>query len=373
MGKKDKVLKTYEQSVQDNSSTSNKEKEENEYNYLISIYKKSNNVLYEKLLNIANNLEFGKEEEFAYVEREETFDKKKNNQEKEKKVKKYFLSCLVKTSHHIKGVCFIDDKKLNFKVFLNQKTGSAMSGVEIGFTNQDDDYDQERKTCFGSFFICHPKDKDLYKIAINYNDIKWIFKRKYYYTNSALEIYTTTNKTYYFNFKYEKDRNTVLDEILKKLNEYVPIIDDLKDAETIVGYENGIIEKRKSGKVKKNIKLSKKIKKWKNWEMTNFELLMWLNIFGNRSYNDISQYPVFPWILSNYEDPLQTEQKIEKIRTMSMALFEPRESFNATYSGSLEYNNNEQNEEYVIDYQYRDMNLPMGMLEVTDEGIIINK
>ena len=44
--------------------------------------------------------------------------------------------------------------------------------------------------------------------------------------------------------------------------------------------------------------------------MTNFELLMWLNIFGNRSYNDISQYPVFPWILSNYEDPLQVEQKI---------------------------------------------------------------
>ena len=29
---------------------------------------------------------------------------------------------------------------------------------------------------------------------------------------------------------------------------------------------------------------------------------MWLNIFSNRSYNDISQYPVFPWILTQYED-----------------------------------------------------------------------
>ena len=38
------------------------------------------------------------------------------------------------------------------------------------------------------------------------------------FTNSALEIYTTTNKTFYFNFKYEEDRNTVLDEILQKLN-----------------------------------------------------------------------------------------------------------------------------------------------------------
>jgi len=62
-----------------------------------------------------------------------------------KKVRKYFLSCLVKTSHHIKGVCFIDDKKLNFKVFLNQRTGSAMSGVEVGFTNKDDDLINQEK------------------------------------------------------------------------------------------------------------------------------------------------------------------------------------------------------------------------------------
>ena len=51
------------------------------------------------------------------------------------------MGCLVKASHHIKGVCFIDDKNLNFKVFLNQKTGNAMSGVEVAFTTSDDDYD----------------------------------------------------------------------------------------------------------------------------------------------------------------------------------------------------------------------------------------
>jgi len=55
--------------------------------------------------------------------------------------------------------------------------------------------------------------------------------------------------------------------------------------------------------------LSKKIESWKNWEINNFELLMWLNIYGNRSYNDISQYPVFPWILSNYEDPLKKDKE----------------------------------------------------------------
>ena len=364
----DKVLKNYEHNVQETSATPEKEKEGNEENYLLSIYKKSNPVLYQKLLKIANNLEFGKEEEFSLVERESS-DVKNNNDEK--KVKKYFLSCLVKTSHHIKGVCFIDEKKLNFKVFLNQRTGSAMSGVEIGFTSNDDDYDQTRKTCFGSYFVCHPKDKDLYKISINYNDIKWIFKRKYYYTNSALEVFTTTNKTYYFNFKYENDRESVLHEILNKLDSPIPIIDDLKEKEVIVGYENGSFQKKK-GEKNKNIKLSKKIKMWKSWEISNFEILMWLNIFGNRSYNDISQYPVFPWILSNYEDPLQVEQikkKEKELRTQSYA--EGMDTLNMTYTAttSTTFNIKEDETEVVFDYLYRDMNLPMGMLELSDQSI----
>ena len=369
----DKVLKKYEQNLQDNN-ISNKGKEEAEENYLLNIYKKSNPVLYEKLLNIANNLEFGKEEEFSYVEREESSIKTKRKAPEQKKLRKYFLSCLVKTSHHIKGVCFIQEKKLNFKVFLNQRTGSAMTDVEVGFTNQDDDYDRERKTCFGSYFVCHPKDKDLYKIGINYSEIKWIFKRKYYYINSALEIFTTTNKTFYFNFKYEKDRNTVLNEILKKLDEPIPIIDDLKESNTdnIVGYENGIIQKRK-GEKNKNIKLSNKIKLWKNWKMTNFEILMWLNIFGNRSYNDLSQYPVFPWILSNYEDPLKIEQKIENSkRAISMAILDSNDALNTAYTygpSNNKFNYINEDELSEVDYQYRDMKLPMGMLELSEESI----
>lgn len=30
---------------------------------------------------------------------------------------------------------------------------------------------------------------------------------------------------------------------------------------------------------------------------------MELNVVAGRSYNDISQYPVFPWILSDYTSP----------------------------------------------------------------------
>lgn len=36
-------------------------------------------------------------------------------------------------------------------------------------------------------------------------------------------------------------------------------------------------------------------------EISNFQYLMHLNTLAGRSYNDLMQYPVFPWILADYE------------------------------------------------------------------------
>ena len=307
----DKILKLSEQnqislynSMRESFDETKKRIKEN---YLRKIYLKSNPKLAESLKKISNNLDLGKEDEFTKLEYSEN-----DTTPTDKKQKRYFLACLVKTSHHIKGVCFIDENQLNFKVFLNQRTGNSMSGVELAFTNKDDDYDINRQTCFGSYFICHPKDKDLYQISINYKDIKWLFRRRYYYKNSGIEIFTTANKSFYLNFKFEEDREYVIKEIIEKIEDISLIYDDLKDPkdnfENIIGFENSNVifgNKKKN----KKIKLSKKIELWKDWKISNFEFLAWMNIYGNRSYNDISQYPVFPWVLGSYEDPLKTKQK----------------------------------------------------------------
>ncbi|ETO29338.1 hypothetical protein RFI_07788, partial [Reticulomyxa filosa] len=42
-------------------------------------------------------------------------------------------------------------------------------------------------------------------------------------------------------------------------------------------------------------------RRWVNGQMSNFAYLMFLNTLAGRSYNDITQYPVFPWILRDYE------------------------------------------------------------------------
>ncbi|XP_067052011.1 protein FAN-like isoform X3 [Acropora muricata] len=41
--------------------------------------------------------------------------------------------------------------------------------------------------------------------------------------------------------------------------------------------------------------------KWQNGAISNFEYLMYLNSLADRSFNDLTQYPVFPWILADYK------------------------------------------------------------------------
>lgn len=41
--------------------------------------------------------------------------------------------------------------------------------------------------------------------------------------------------------------------------------------------------------------------KWVNGEIDNFTYLMMLNKFSGRSFCDTNQYPVFPWVISDFK------------------------------------------------------------------------
>ncbi|KAI5395086.1 protein SPIRRIG [Lathyrus oleraceus] len=42
-------------------------------------------------------------------------------------------------------------------------------------------------------------------------------------------------------------------------------------------------------------------KRWQSGEISNFQYLMHLNTLAGRGYSDLTQYPVFPWVLADYE------------------------------------------------------------------------
>ena len=48
---------------------------------------------------------------------------------------------------------------------------------------------------------------------------------------------------------------------------------------------------------RKILKKKELTEKWVSWKISNFEYLMQLNILAGRSFNDLSQYPVFPWTI----------------------------------------------------------------------------
>uniref|UniRef100_A0AAY4CJR1 Neurobeachin-like protein 2 n=1 Tax=Denticeps clupeoides TaxID=299321 RepID=A0AAY4CJR1_9TELE len=52
------------------------------------------------------------------------------------------------------------------------------------------------------------------------------------------------------------------------------------------------------------LKASNLTQKWVCREISNFEYLMQLNTIAGRTYNDLSQYPVFPWVLCDYTSPI---------------------------------------------------------------------
>ena len=298
---------------------------------------------------------------------EKDSDKKKyveiiNNRE-------YYICCLVKPSHHVKGFVCLKEKKIIFKSFLDQKNGKDTNGeIGICFSENDDDYDKENGTCFGSIFRQHPKDKNIHKIKIKFKDIKWIFKRKYFYRNSAVELFTTKNKSYYFSFKDEEMQGFIINEIIKKIGDYLSIVNDIKDFSylpssknnndiNIIGYQNNansLIKKKCKFKMKKVIKLSKIINKWRSWEISNFYLLILLNIFANRSYNDLSQYPVFPWLLTNYTDQLKSIQT-------------DKGNENEKDKNNLKENENEDNKDNQA-LMYRDLSIQMGMQTLSENG-----
>ncbi|KAK9824084.1 hypothetical protein WJX72_007613 [[Myrmecia] bisecta] len=53
---------------------------------------------------------------------------------------------------------------------------------------------------------------------------------------------------------------------------------------------------------KRKVDLARRLhERWQRWEVSNFDYLMQLNSLAGRTYNDLNQYPVFPWIIADYE------------------------------------------------------------------------
>lgn len=120
-----------------------------------------------------------------------------------------------------------------------------------------------------------------------FSEIRAIFSRRYLLQNVALEIFLASRTSIMFAFP---DQHTV-----KKVIKALPRVG--------VGIKYGIPQTRRASMMspRQLMRNSNMTQKWQRREISNFEYLMFLNTIAGRTYNDLNQYPVFPWVLTNYD------------------------------------------------------------------------
>ncbi|CAB3401729.1 unnamed protein product [Caenorhabditis bovis] len=150
----------------------------------------------------------------------------------------------------------------------------------------------------------------------NLLEIRAIFLRRYLLQNVALELFLATRTAIMFAFN---DEDTV-----KRVVYQLPRVG--------VGVKYGLPQSRKTSLMtpRQLFKHSDMCLKWQKREISNFDYLMFLNTVAGRTFNDLSQYPVFPWILTNYTTETLDLNVASNFRDLSKpigALSESRRKF----------------------------------------------
>lgn len=102
----------------------------------------------------------------------------------------------------------------------------------------------------------------------NIMTIRELHYRRYLLMKTALEIFFTDQTTHFFNFQSG----------------------DVKRVYST-------IRRIKPPTLLPNLKVEECTAMWQKRALSNFDYLMMLNTLSGRTYNDLSQYPVFPWII----------------------------------------------------------------------------
>ena len=129
-------------------------------------------------------------------------------------------------------------------------------------------------------------------ISFKYSDVVLTINRRYAYRPTMLDVFLVNGVHQTLNFTSEYDRKAFLYKVRA----------DKKPAPCGVYYASQFLSKP----------LDTVTKMWQRREIGNFDYTIFLNIASGRSFNDLSQYPVVPWILGGF-----TKDTVEHTRDMS--------------------------------------------------------
>ncbi|KAH8234811.1 hypothetical protein KR032_003569 [Drosophila birchii] len=150
-------------------------------------------------------------------------------------------------------------------------------------------------------------------------NITEIWLKRYQHQETAFEILLDTNKSLFFSLQNADDWKIIREVFCDKI---VATPDQAKVLAITLQWREGLL--------------------------TNWEYLMTLNQIAGRTYNDLMQYPVFPWVLANYSSEILDLREGQTFRRLGRPI-------------AVQVEENEKH--YVSNYMYIDStNTTMGSL-----------
>ena len=125
---------------------------------------------------------------------------------------------------------------------------------------------------------------------VAFTDLYSVYRRRYQLQHIALEFYDVHRNGTLIAFSTNAEREEVLTKVLSS-----PLPNSIFSS-SILGGSTSINYKKFMSNLRQKI-----TSQWVQGRMTNFDFIMHLNSFAGRTYNDLTQYPVFPWVLADYD------------------------------------------------------------------------
>jgi hypothetical protein len=139
-----------------------------------------------------------------------------------------------------------------------------------------------------------------------WSDLVSVSKRRFLFRDVALEIFFTDGTSYLLTLLSTRAR----DDLCNQLGVRAPQVtgstghsrpEDIWRFETLRSQDDAPQSLgSKFASVFGHLPSNPATRKWVKGEISNFHYLMLINTFAGRTFNDLTQYPVFPWVLADY-------------------------------------------------------------------------
>jgi beige protein homolog 1 len=139
-----------------------------------------------------------------------------------------------------------------------------------------------------------------------WQDVISISKRRFLFRDVAIEVFFTDGRSYLLTTINPAVRDNLFVKMLNKAPHTsgantLPNPEDAWRLESLkVSDESPQGFGSKFGIFFNSSPWNPLLKKWQKGEISNFHYLMMVNTMAGRTFNDLTQYPVFPWVLADY-------------------------------------------------------------------------